>query len=91
MAIIDSSTARVIGAAKEIAALLDERRMSQRELARQLGVSQPWVQGRIAGETAITVADLERIAAALDVPLADLLPPVTDPDLGLRRVAGGAA
>lgn len=91
MAIIDSSTARVLGAAEEIAALLDQQRVSQRELARRLGVSQPWVQYRLAGETTITVADVERIAAALDVPLTDLLPPVTDPDLGLRRVTGGAA
>jgi transcriptional regulator with XRE-family HTH domain len=56
-----------------------ELRISQRELARRLEVSQPWVQGRLAGDITITVADVERIAAALGVPVTQLLPtPATD-------------
>jgi transcriptional regulator with XRE-family HTH domain len=56
-------------------------RVSQRELARRIQVSQPWVQARLAGETTITVADIERIAAALGVPVSRFLPdtePATD-------------
>jgi hypothetical protein len=74
---IDSSTARVVGAESGIAALMYELRISQRELARRLEVSQPWVQGRLAGDITITVADVERIAVALGVPVAQLLPTAT--------------
>jgi transcriptional regulator with XRE-family HTH domain len=74
MAHIDSSTARVVGVQTEIAAVMYELRVSQRELARRLEVSQPWVQARLAGETTITVADVQRIAAALDVPVTRFLP-----------------
>lgn len=74
MAHIDSSTARVIGATEEIAALLEQQRVSQRELARRLGVSQPWVRERLIGETSISVGDIEAIAAALGVPVTQFLP-----------------
>lgn len=83
MAQIDSSTARVIGVNEEIAALLDQQRVSQRELARRLGVSQPWVRERLIGETAITVGDIQRIAAALGVPITALLP-TAEPTGGQR-------
>lgn len=74
MAYVDKTTARVIGAEPEIKALLDDRGISGRELARRLGVSQPWVSQRLTGETSITVADLARIVAALGVPLSALIP-----------------
>lgn len=78
-----------------INAILDERGISRTELARRLGWERMQVVRRLVPgskyATDLTVPELEAIAAALDVPLADLLPPVTDPDLGLRRVAGGAA
>lgn len=73
MAHIDSATARVVGAAEEIAALLTELGISQRELARRLGWTQPRIQGRLAGDIAVTVADLQQIADALGVPVDRLL------------------
>jgi transcriptional regulator with XRE-family HTH domain len=74
MAHVDNATARVIGVESEIRRVLFESSISGRELARRLGVSPPWVSLRLTGETAITVADVHRIAAALDVPVAQLLP-----------------
>lgn len=79
---------------ERINAVAEEQGVSRTELARRLGWDRMQVVRRLAGgkyATDLTVPELEAIAAALDVPLADLLPPVTDPDLGLRRVAGGAA
>lgn len=83
MAHIDSSTARVIGVAEEIAAVLDEQRVSQRELARRLHVSQPWVRERLTGGTSISVGDVEQIAAALEVPVTRFLP-TAEPAGGAR-------
>lgn len=74
MAHVDTTTARVVGAEDEIKALLAERDISGRELARRLGVSQPWVSCRLTGETAITVADLQRITDELGVPITRFLP-----------------
>lgn len=79
MAHIDSTTARVVGAAEEINALLAELGVSQRELARRLGWTQPRIQGRLSGEIAITVADVEAIAAALGIS-ADRIIPAPAPD-----------
>lgn len=50
------------------------RRMSQTDLARQLGVGDMWVSRRLRGDAAITVTDLYDMAAALHVPVVDLLP-----------------
>jgi transcriptional regulator with XRE-family HTH domain len=83
MAHIDSSTARVVGVETDLAAVMYELRVSQRELARRLDVSQPWVQARLAGETTITVADVERIATALGVPVTRFLP-TAEPAGGAR-------
>lgn len=74
MAHVDTTTATVVGAADEVASLLAEMGVSQRELARRLGWPQPRIQRRIAGDIPITVRDLERIADALGVPLSTLLP-----------------
>ena len=54
--------------------MLARRRVSGRELARRLDVSSPWVSYRLTGNQEIGLDDLERIAAALDVPVTDLLP-----------------
>jgi transcriptional regulator with XRE-family HTH domain len=83
MAHIDSLTARVIDAESEIGALMYELRVSQRELARRLQVSQPWVQGRLAGDINITVSDIHRIADALGVPVTRFLP-AAEPAGGAR-------
>lgn len=48
--------------------------MSGRELARRLGESPMWVQRRVSGTGPISIDDLTRIAAVLDVPAARLLP-----------------
>lgn len=60
--------------AEEIRALLARRRMSGRELARQLGESPSWVNFRLTGHTPVGLNDLQRIAEALGVGVLDLLP-----------------
>jgi transcriptional regulator with XRE-family HTH domain len=62
--------------AANIRAALARRRMSGRELAVQLDRSPMWVQRRAAGETPITINDLQEISAALDLPMSALLPEV---------------
>lgn len=54
---------------------LTEQGISQRELARRLNVSQPWVFRRLAAEPEVTlnVAEIDAIASALGVPVAKLL------------------
>ena len=60
--------------AEEIRVLMVRRRVNQKQLAQRLNVSAMWVSGRLTGQTEIAVNDLPRIAAALEVPMADLLP-----------------
>ena len=48
--------------------------MAAYELAELLGVSRSWVSYRLRVEQTIDLDDLERIAAALDVPVSRLLP-----------------
>lgn len=75
MTVTDRSDASLAERAiEEIRVAMTRRRVSGRELARRLGVSQPWVSYRLTGETPITLADVEKIAAALDVPVSVLLP-----------------
>jgi transcriptional regulator with XRE-family HTH domain len=84
MAIDESLSERV---ADEIRAMLGRKRTSGRELARKLGVSQAWVSYRLTGHQEIGLNDLERIAAALDVEVADLLP-ATQPATRRTRLTG---
>lgn len=51
----------------EIQAWMARRQMSQSELARQLGVSSPWVNKRLHGVVPISVDDIMAIAEVLDV------------------------
>lgn len=74
--------------AEEIRALLARRRISASELARRLGVNQPYISRRLTGETAADVDDLQRIADALGVAVADLLPSSASERRGLRTVEG---
>lgn len=60
--------------AEEIRVLLVRRRMSGRQLAAMLNVSQTWMSTRLNGTTPIDLNDLERIAAALGVDVMDLFP-----------------
>jgi transcriptional regulator with XRE-family HTH domain len=61
--------------AEEIRAWMGRRKLSQAELARQLGVSKMWVSYRLNGTQPIDLNDLDRIARILGVGVADLLPP----------------
>jgi transcriptional regulator with XRE-family HTH domain len=59
--------------AAEIRAILARRGWKQSQLAERLGVHEMWVSRRLRGVNAISVDDLERIAAALDIKPANLL------------------
>jgi transcriptional regulator with XRE-family HTH domain len=60
-------------AAENIRLTLTRRRMSGRELCRRLDVSHTWLSKRLAGDPSMTLADIEAIAAELQVPVGDLL------------------
>ena len=60
--------------AEEIRALLARRRMSGRQLAAALGVSQTWMSSRLSGSTPIDLNDLERIAQVLSIDASNLMP-----------------
>ena len=60
--------------AEVIRVILWQRRMSGRQLAAQLGVSQSWMSTRLAGTTPIDLNDLERIAEIFDIDVMDLIP-----------------
>lgn len=73
--------------AEEIRALLARRRMSGRQLAALLDVSQTWMSTRLKGTTPIDLNELSRIAAALNVEVAELLPRANE---GRLITTGGA-
>lgn len=60
--------------AEEIRSWMGRRRISGAALARALGVSPAWVSYRLTGVQPIDLNDLQRIAAILNVEVADLLP-----------------
>lgn len=64
--------------AGEIRATLARQRKSGRQLANALGASQTWVSSRLNGTTPIDLNDLARIAEALGIYAADLLPRSTE-------------
>jgi DNA-binding Xre family transcriptional regulator len=57
---------------------IGRRDLNKSELARRLDVSHTWVSNRLAGNQELTLNELERIATALDVDVADLLPARAD-------------
>lgn len=59
---------------KEIRKLLIDLDMKQLELATRLGENEMWVSRRLRGTQPIDLNDLERIAAILEVDVAELLP-----------------
>ena len=83
---MSSNESLSVRVAEEIRAMLARRRVSGRELARRLDVSSPWVSYRLTGNQEIGLDDLERIAAALDVPVTDLLPRGVTGELNRRSV-----
>lgn len=73
--VTESGTPLTERVAEEIRGWMGRRRLSQAALARQLGVSKMWVSYRLSGTQPIDLNDLDRIARALGVAVADLLPP----------------
>jgi DNA-binding Xre family transcriptional regulator len=57
---------------------IGRRDLNKSELARRLDVSHTWVSNRLAGNQELTLNELERIATALDVDVAELLPARAD-------------
>lgn len=64
--------------AEEIRVVMTRRRVKQSDLARTLGKSEQWVSVRLRGVQPIDLNDLQLIAAALDVEVAELLPRPTE-------------
>jgi transcriptional regulator with XRE-family HTH domain len=63
---------------EEIRVILTRRRMSAGNLARQIGWSESQISRKFAGQAKFTITDLEKVAVALDVPVADFLPSSRD-------------
>lgn len=69
------STETTVGyVAGEIRAHAARKGLSGRQLAFQLGKSQPWMSRRLTGEVALDVAELDIIATVLGVSPRDLFP-----------------
>ena len=60
--------------AEEVRAQLGRHRMSARRLALAAGWSPMYVSRRLSGELPFSIADLEAIAAVLNIPVTRLLP-----------------
>jgi transcriptional regulator with XRE-family HTH domain len=60
--------------AEEIRVVLTRRRLRQSHLARTMGVTEQWLSVRLRGVQPIDLNDLDRIAAALEVDVIDLMP-----------------
>lgn len=65
--------------AEEIRVALARRRMRQSQLARRMEVTEQWLSVRLRGVQPIDLNDLQRMAAALEVEVTDLIPTVTSP------------
>lgn len=61
---------------------LRQRGLSQTAAALALGLSQQAVSDRLTGRTPFTLADLERLAVLLGVPVSELLQPRSCQPLG---------
>lgn len=75
--------------AEEVRAMMARRRISGRKLAEMLDVSPSWVSYRMTGVTPIGLDDLQRIAAALDAEVADLLPRSNEGRIIVTAGSGG--
>ncbi len=60
--------------AQEVRANMARRGRTQSDIATALGISQTAISRRLSGFVPWDVNELELVATALDVPLADLLP-----------------
>lgn len=64
--------------AEEVRVTLARRRLSASELARRMGVTQPYISRRLTGDITISIDDLEKMADALEVEITALLPKKVD-------------
>lgn len=87
MALADPATIPHLVAA-EVRALMARHRRSQAQIAAVLGMTQTAVSRRLHGTPAFTIAELVRLADHFDVPLASLIPVLTD---DVAEARGGAA
>jgi transcriptional regulator with XRE-family HTH domain len=55
--------------AAEVRAMLARKRISTREAARRMGVSQWWLQRRVTGEIPFDVGEITAVADLLDTPV----------------------
>lgn len=74
--------------AQEIDSVRGRRRMSQAQLAKEMGKTPMWVSLRLRGLQPIDLNDLLLFARALGVQIHDLMPP---PDEAARAVTGPSA
>lgn len=72
---------------EEIRVAMARQRLSQTDLATRLSEGQPWVSRRLSGRTPLTVDDVERVAGALRVDVAELIPGARREGSDLRRAA----
>jgi len=63
----------------EVRAHMARERITATALAELLSVNTPWVTRRLNGQTPVTLEDLDRICAALGIPVTDVL---CDPPTG---------
>ncbi|WP_427422716.1 helix-turn-helix domain-containing protein, partial [Lysinibacillus fusiformis] len=68
-----STTTLSAQVAEEIRALLARKRRSGRWLATEIGENQTWVSSRLTGATPIGLNDLQKIAAALEIDVVELI------------------
>jgi transcriptional regulator with XRE-family HTH domain len=80
---------------ESISAFMKEQGVSQRELARRLGTTEPWVSRLLNGRQNTTVKTLAEVAWALGVRLAVVAEPAPGSDVVIpawwRRIARQAA
>lgn len=58
---------------EELRVQMARQRLSQQQVARQLGRDQTWLSRRLNGVTPLTITDAESIASILGITLAQLL------------------
>lgn len=77
--------------AEEVRSWMARRRLSGVRLAQQIDRTQAYVSRRLTGEVAFDVDDLERIAQALDVPVARLFGEINDAARPTRQKSSTAS